>query len=57
MRKLTIVMALLGLLLTVVPSTLVFVEKISWGLHSRLMFAGMLLWFVFAPMGMKSKES
>jgi hypothetical protein len=37
-----------GLALTLVPSLLVFSEKITWGLHARLMLAGMILWFVFS---------
>jgi len=57
MRITVLSMALLGLLLTLVPSLLVFVGKIPWTLHSRLMLLGMLLWFVFAPMGLKDKES
>lgn len=57
MRITVLSMALLGLVLTLVPSFFVFVGRISWTLHSRLMFLGMLLWFVFAPMGLKDKES
>jgi len=37
-----------GLVLTLLPALLVFSEKITWGLHVRLMLAGMILWFVFA---------
>lgn len=53
MRMLAIILALLGLLLTVVPSFLVFYGAMVWKTHVQLMFAGMVLWFVFAPVGMK----
>ena len=57
MRITVLSMSLLGLILTLGPSLFVFVGKISWALHSRLMLVGMLLWFVFAPMGLKDKQS
>ncbi len=51
-----LVIALSGLILTVVPAFFVFLGDLSWEVHARLMFIGMLLWFIFAPIGMKSKE-
>lgn len=56
MRILGLVIALCGLILTIVPAFFVFLGDLSWGVHARLMFIGMVLWFVFAPIGMKSKE-
>ena len=53
MRKLLIVVSLAGLVLTVVPSLLVFAGKIEWELHSHLMAAGMICWFATAPFWMK----
>jgi hypothetical protein len=38
-----------GLLLTIVPAFLVFNGYISFETHTRLMLAGMLLWFLTAP--------
>ena len=55
MKTLLQLLSLLGLVLTVVPSLLVFLGKIPWELHSQLMLAGMVLWFVTAPFWMKEK--
>ena len=52
MRKLSIGLSLVGFCLTVVPSFFVFYEKLPWRTHSQLMFAGMIIWFVFTPMWM-----
>ena len=49
MRLLLILVSILGLALTVVPSFLVLVQRIPWGVHANLMFVGMILWFVSAP--------
>ena len=56
MRIFALVTALIGLALTIVPSFFVFIGSLSWGDHVRLMFIGMLLWFIFAPIGMKSRK-
>jgi hypothetical protein len=45
----------LGLALTVVPAVLVFAGTIAWATHARLMFVGMILWFLTAPVGIKRK--
>jgi len=56
MRTVAIITALIGLALTIVPSFFVFLGHISWGDHAQLMFIGMILWFIFAPIGMKSRK-
>jgi len=56
MRIFALFIAAAGLLLTIVPSFFVFLGGLSWHSHARLMFIGMLLWFVFAPIAMKSKK-
>jgi len=56
MRTVALFTALIGLVLTIVPSFFVFLGNLTWGNHARLMFIGMLLWFIFAPLGMKSTE-
>ncbi len=56
MRILALVIAFSGLILTIFPAFFVFLGDLSWEVHSRLMFLGMLLWFIFAPLGMKSTE-
>ncbi len=56
MRTVAIITALIGLVLTVVPSLFVFLGDVSWEDHAQLMFIGMILWFIFAPIGMKSKK-
>ena len=56
MRTVALITALIGLVLTIVPSLFVFLGNLSWGDHARLMFIGMVLWFIFAPIGMKSRK-
>lgn len=43
----------IGLLLTVVPSFLVFGGTIELETHKTLMWIGMVLWFVTAPFWVK----
>lgn len=56
MRIFALIVALAGLILTIVPSFFVFLGDLSWESHSRLMFIGMILWFVFAPIAMKNRR-
>jgi hypothetical protein len=49
-------LSLTGLVLTIVPSILVFSDRISFNMHTNLMFFGMLLWFFTAPFWMKEKK-
>jgi hypothetical protein len=57
MRTVALITALIGLVLTIVPSFFVFLGNLTWGNHARLMFVGMVLWFIFAPIAMKKKGS
>jgi hypothetical protein len=57
MKPLLRILSYIGLLLTVVPSVLVFAGSISLDLHKQLMAAGMLLWFLTAPFWMNLKEA
>ena len=50
------IVSFLGLCLTIVPSVLVLKDKIDFELHKTLMIIGMLMWFVTAPLWMKSKS-
>lgn len=45
-----------GLALTLVPAFLVFADRIPFDLHTRLMVAGMILWFASAPFWMKERD-
>lgn len=56
MRTVALITALISLVLTIVPSFFVFLGNLTWGNHARLMFVGMVLWFIFAPIGMKSRN-
>ncbi|MCB0564175.1 MAG: hypothetical protein KDD01_07345 [Phaeodactylibacter sp.] len=47
------ILALSGLLLTLLPSTLVFAGVISAPVNKILMAVGMLLWFTMAPFWIK----
>jgi hypothetical protein len=48
MRAFIIFGAVVGLILTIVPSFLVFFGVISWESHANLMTAGMIVWFASA---------
>ena len=48
--------SLTGLLLTIIPSIMVFVGNIEHSRHITLMAIGMVLWFVTAPFWI-NKES
>lgn len=50
------ILSFIGLVLTIVPSVLVFTDGIAFDMHTNLMFFGMLLWFSTAPFWMKEKE-
>ena len=56
MRNLNIAFSLLGLCLTILPSLFVFYGLMTWKIHTQLMFAGMLLWFAFAPLWMRKRK-
>jgi hypothetical protein len=49
-------LSLLGLALTILPAFLVFLNLLSWSLHSDLMTVGMIVWFVSAPVWMRSSR-
>jgi hypothetical protein len=57
MRIAALILSLIGLGLTLVPSFLLFGGMVSWETHSQLMFAGMLCWFATAPFWMKERRS
>ena len=56
MKNILKIISLLGLVLTIVPSTLVFKQVIDLNLHYNLMIIGMVLWFGSAPFWMRSKS-
>lgn len=49
MRIAAIAVSAVGLLLTIVPACMVFAGALPWATHASLMVAGMLLWFLAAP--------
>jgi len=55
-RILLITVSVAGLLLTIVPSILVFADAISGGTSTTLMAVGMVLWFATAPFWMKKEQ-
>jgi len=55
MRTLLKIISYIGLILTVIPSILYFMEKISQETSNDLMTLGMILWFVSAPFWINSK--
>jgi hypothetical protein len=57
MNALLKVISFAGLVLTVVPSALVFTQKIGWDTHATLMIVGTLMWFLTVPLWMKKDVS
>jgi hypothetical protein len=56
MKRVLQIISSTGLLLTFVPSTLVYAGKIELQMHFALMIVGMVLWFATAPFWMKSHK-
>ena len=56
MRIILIGISIIGLILTIVPSVLVFTDHISMDFHKQLMVVGMILWFTTAAIWMKEDD-
>lgn len=56
MKVLLIILSVIGLGLTIIPSILVFIQDISLESHKQLMLVGMILWFAAAPFWIKEQE-
>lgn len=56
MNQILKIVSFIGLVLTVLPSYLVFKNVIEFQVHTLLMFIGMILWFATAPFWMKEKK-
>jgi hypothetical protein len=57
MRTIFILLSILGLLLTIVPSLLVFAGLMEFSMHTTLMVAGTAVWFITAPLWIKKQKS
>ncbi len=55
-KKILIVISMIGLALTIVPSILSFKDVIPMEDHFSYMVLGMICWFVTAPLWMKTKS-
>jgi hypothetical protein len=51
------IIALTGLVLTLVPSFFVFASQITLTAHYHLMLIGMVLWFISAPFWKKTNKT
>ena len=56
MRIILIGISIIGLILTIVPSVLVFTDHIPMDFHKQLMVVGMILWFTTAAIWMKEDD-
>ena len=56
MKKLLIVLSIIGLLLTIVPSILVFTGDLTLQSNKNIMIVGMVLWFATASIWMKEDD-
>jgi len=56
MKTLLKLLSFLGLALALIPSMLVFKGIITMNTHFTLMLVGTVLWFITAPLWMKSKS-
>jgi hypothetical protein len=55
MRTILKILSFVGLILTIVPAVLVFVNIIELTTHKNLMLLGTILWFGTAPFWMNKK--
>jgi len=56
MKYILIILSIIGLVLTIAPSVLVFMNVIEFETHKHLMLAGTLIWFFTAPFWIKEKS-
>lgn len=56
MRKVLITISIIGLILTIVPAILVFLQEIALQTCKHLMLAGMIMWFSTAFFWMKEQK-
>lgn len=56
MKIILIIISVIGLGLTLIPSVLVFMQDISLESHKQLMLIGMIMWFATAPFWIKEQE-
>lgn len=56
MKVLLIIISIIGLGLTIIPSILVFSQSMSLESHKLLMLLGMILWFGTAPLWIKEQK-
>ena len=57
MRFTAVLLSLIGLGLTLLPSFFVLYGLLGWKVHVQLMFAGMIIWFASAPLWMKKRST
>ena len=57
MKRILQIISIIGLILTIVPSYLVFTGVMELGANKTWMFVGTALWFITAPFWMNKKES
>jgi hypothetical protein len=57
MKTLWSSLSLIALLATIVPAILVFFGVMELGTQKGIMTAGMILWFIAAPLYMKKKKT
>ena len=53
MRKISLLVAVIGLGLTLLPSLGVFYGLLTWNSHAQYMAVGMVLWFIGASLGFR----
>lgn len=56
-KKLLMILSFAGLTMTIVPSFLVFFQKMPLDQNKMLMALGTVIWFVTAPLWMKKNVS
>lgn len=57
MRILLIIISIVGLLMTIIPSIMVFTQNMTMESHKQYMTVGMVLWFGTAVFWIKEKDS
>jgi hypothetical protein len=57
MKIVLVIVSAAGLALTIFPSVLLFIGRISWKTNANLMAIGMILWFAAAPFLFRAGKS
>ena len=56
MKTILIILSVIGLGLTIIPSIMVYLQEMTMQTNHQLMFIGTILWFSTSPFWIKKQE-